>query len=94
MTKRRNQRIVAPELFLLRGQFVAVTGRIESVTVETSDDPQKIDHVWIEVRAGEHGLLQIALSTRSHKSAEAGYDSRVWVGIVTSSWSDLPAAAT
>lgn len=92
MRKDRKQRPVPPELFLLRDRFVSVAGRIESVDVETNDDPGKIDHVWLEVRAGEQGLLQIALNTRSRKNAEAGYDPRVWVGIVTSTWTELPAA--
>ena len=92
MAKQRNQRIVAPELFLLRDRFVAVTGTIESVTPETNIDQRKIDHVWIEVRAGAHGLLQIAVNTHSSKSAEAGYDERVRLGIITSTWTELPAA--
>jgi hypothetical protein len=91
MPNERKQRPVPPELFRMRDRFVSVAGPIESVTVETGDDPKKIDHVWLEVRAGEQGLLQIALNTRSRKNAEAGYDPRVWVGIVTSSWTELPA---
>ena len=67
------------EAFELRDQFVVVAGPIESVSVETNDDPRKIDHVWIVVRADEDGLLQIALNTRSCHSANAGYDPRIWV---------------
>ena len=92
MPKNRKQRRVPSKLLVLRDRFVSVAGRIETVTVETSDDPRKIDHVWLEVCAGEQGLLQIALNTRSRKNAEAGYDPRVWVGIITSSWMELPAA--
>ncbi len=92
MAKDRKQRRVPPELFRLRDRYASVAGPIESVTVETGDNPEKIDHVWIEVRAGEQGLLQIALNTRSRKNAEAGYDPRVRVGIVTSNWTELPAA--
>ncbi|MEY2509685.1 MAG: hypothetical protein QOE26_448, partial [Verrucomicrobiota bacterium] len=69
-----------------------LAGTIESVIVETNADPEKIDHVWIDLRAAEHGLLQITLNTRSWKSVKAGFDPRVRLGIVTSTWTELPAA--
>ena len=92
MPKERKQRLVPSELFRLRDRYAFVAGPIESVNVETNDDPGKVDHVWMKIRAGEQGLLQIAISTRSRKNAEAGYDPRVWVGIVISNWTELPAA--
>ena len=70
MPKDRKRRLVSPDLFRLRDRFVSVAGPIESVTVETGEDLRKIDHVWIEVRAGAQGLLQIALNTRSRQNAE------------------------
>jgi hypothetical protein len=92
MPKRKNRSSVPTKLFELRDQFVVVAGTIESVSVETNDDPRKIDHVWIAVRAGGDGLLQIALNTRSRQSADAGYDPRIWVGMATSTWKELPPA--
>lgn len=92
MPNKRKRHSVPPKLFALRDQFAVVAGPIESVSVETNDDPRKIDHVWIEVRAGEDGLLQIALNTRSCQSAEAGYDSRISVGVAATTWEELPEA--
>lgn len=60
--------------------------------MEANDDPRKIDHVWTEVRAGEDGILQIALNTRSCQSAEAGYDPRISVGVAVTTWEEFPEA--
>jgi hypothetical protein len=92
MRNTRKRPAIPPELFVLRDRFVMLAGTIESVIVETNTDPQKIDHVWIELRAGDHALLQITLNTRSWKSVMAGFDPRVRLGIVTSTRTELPLA--
>src|SRR4051812_4935985 len=92
MRKRKERIKIPPKLFLLRDKFVSVAGTVESVVVETAHDPEKIDHVWLTVRAGADGLLGITLNTRSAKSRKAGYDPRVRVGVTTSAWTELPAA--
>ena len=92
MRKRRQRAKVPPKLFLLRDKFVSVAGTVESVVVETANDPEKIDHVWLTVRAGADGRLGITLNTRSAKSRKAGYDPRVRVAVITSAWTELPAA--
>ena len=56
MRKRRERAKVPPKLFQLRDEFVSVSGTVESVTVETAHDPEKIDHVWLTIRAGADGL--------------------------------------
>lgn len=83
---------VPDQLFAFRDQFVSVAGKIVSVAVETDSDPRKIDHVWITVDAGEFRRLQISLSTMSRQSRAAGVDDRVRVGVISSHWSELPAA--
>ena len=75
-----------------RGEFVSVAGGIESCLVETSRHPSKIDHVWIDVRAGAAGLIRVTLNTCSLNNRDAGFDSRVRLGSVVSPWSELPAA--
>ena len=60
--------------------------------METSHDEEKIDHVWIDIRAGEHGPLRISLSTSSQISRNAGLDPRLRLGIVPSTWTELPTA--
>jgi len=69
-----------------------VAGPVGAVVIEVSDRPEKIDHVWINVLAGAAGTLSIALSTCSRQSRAAGFDPRIWVGTVASTWSELPAA--
>ena len=44
-------------------RYVSVAGEIASVAIESGDDPSKVDHVWINVRAGEYGRVQVSLST-------------------------------
>ena len=74
------------------GEFVRLSGEIAGVVIETSDRPEKVDHVWIDVRAGEFGTLRISLSTCSRQSRAAGFDPRIWLGTVRSLWSELPVA--
>ena len=62
------------------------------VLVETSERPEKIDHLWIDLSAGSEGILRVSLSTYSRQSHAAGVDPRVWLGIVDSTWRELPAA--
>lgn len=63
---------------------------MESVLVETSEQPSNIDHVWLDVQAGEAGRLRISLSTSSRQSRVAGFDPRVWLGIAKAGWINLP----
>ena len=79
-------------VFALRDQYVAVAGEIASVVIEQEEDPRKVDHVWIEVRAGEFGRVEISLSTASRQSRALGFDPRVRVGFVRSRWKELPPA--
>ena len=88
LTRRRRAH---PEHLRRRGQFFTVVGEIESAIVETSIDPRKVDHIWINVRAGADGLIRIALNTCSLKNRDAGFDSRVRLGSVVSPWHELPA---
>ena len=76
----------------LQDRYVTVVGEVAAVAVEEEEDERKIDHVWITVRAGEFGRLQISLSTCSRQSRAAGFDARIRVGILTSRWEELPPA--
>ena len=78
--------------FALRDRYVTVAGEIASAVVEQEEDERKIDHVWITVRAGEFGRVDISLSTLSRQSRALGFDSRVRVGILRSTWTELPTA--
>ena len=79
-----------PHLIALQDHYVTVAGEIAAVAIESNPDHRRIDHVWITVRAGEFGRVQISMSTCSRQNAAAGFDPRLRVGIITSTWSDLP----
>ena len=76
----------------MRDRFVTVAGEVASVTIEQEEDERKIDHVWITVRAGDFGRVEISLSTASRQSRALGFDPRVRVGVVRSAWTELPPA--
>ena len=73
-------------------QFVRGAGEIVRFESERDPDPAKIDHFWITIRAGRFGLLLISISTCSLKHAAAGFDPRMRVGVIGSSWRQLPAS--
>jgi hypothetical protein len=77
-------------LTALQDRYVRLAGEVASVAIETADDDSKIDHVWITVRAGMVGRLQISMSTCSRHNRAAGFDPRVRVGTIESAWSELP----
>ena len=89
---RRQRRRLPEHIFQLRDEYVSVAGEVASVLVETDEDPRKVDHVWIQVRAGEFGRVQISLSTVSRQSRAAGFDPRVFVATITTQSPELPAA--
>ncbi len=76
--------------FALRDRYVVVAGEVASAVVEEEEDERKIDHVWITVRAGDFGRVDISLSTASRQSRALGFDPRVRVGSIRSSWTELP----
>ena len=73
------------------GKLIRVAGTPVRFEVERHSDQKKIDHVWLHVKAGDHGPIRISLNTWSLKSFESGYDPRIRVAIVTSRWRKLPA---
>ena len=78
--------------FALRDRYVVVAGEIAAAVVEQEEDERKIDHVWITVRAGDFGRVDISLSTASRQSRALGFDPRVRVGTIHSRWDELPDA--
>ena len=57
---------------------------------ETDNVASNIDHFWITIGVGHGESLRIALSTHSRQNAAAGFDPRVRVGLITSTWRQLP----
>ncbi len=90
MLRRGARHHLPPALLELRDQYVTVAGEIAAVAIEKEEDERKVDHVWITVRAGAIGRMQISLSTCSRQSRAAGFDPRVRVGSIRAEWSELP----
>lgn len=74
------------------GEFVRVAGPPISYIIERKLNIGRIDHLIILVKAGNSGAIEIALSTYSLQSLNAGYDPRIRVAVVSSSWGALPPA--
>ena len=77
---------------LKHGDLVHLTGTPLAFAAETDRVPANIDHFWISVGIGACEPLRIALSTHSRQNAAAGFDPRIRIGIVTSTWTKLPTA--
>jgi hypothetical protein len=72
--------------------MVRAAGEPVAFAAETSKVASNIDHFWITIRMGDLGPLRIALSTHSRQNAAAGFDARLRIGVVTTTWDGLPAA--
>ena len=71
-------------------KFVHVTGVPYTVELEKSDDPLRVDHVWITIEAPPFGRIRASINTLSRFNRDAGFDARVRVGIVTGTWEEKP----
>ena len=79
--------------FALRAdEFVVGAGELVSFEREAGAAPGKTDHFWITIGAGNFGRLRISISTYSLKHAADGFDPRMRVGVMASTWSELPAS--
>lgn len=72
-------------------KFVHVRGVPYVVAVEESADPLKLDHVWLTLEVPPFGRLRAAINTLSRINRDAGFDARVRVGIVSSTYTEKPA---
>jgi len=58
--------------------------------IEPHPNPLKIDHVWLMLDIGLDQPLKLAINTISIRNRDAGFDSRVRVGIHREPYSTLP----
>ncbi len=72
-------------------QLVRLVGIPIVFEIERAVDHKRIDHVWLDVKAGDEGLFRISLNTLSLKSLQSGFDPRIRVAIVPSQWTEIPA---
>ena len=71
-------------------KFVHVRGVPYTVAVEQSDDPLKIDHVWLTLEVPPFGRLRASINTLSRLNRDAGFDQRIRVGIIHSTYTEKP----
>lgn len=71
-------------------KFVHVTGVPYFVDREAANDPTRVDHVLITFEAPPFGRLIAAVNTLSRLNRDAGFDGRVRLGIIRSTWTDKP----
>ena len=74
-------------------KFVHVRGIPYTVAVEESEDPLKVDHVYLNVEAPPFGRLRVAINTLSRLNRDGGFDGRVRVGIIRSTYTEKPTAS-
>lgn len=86
----QRRRHAYPELS--HGDLVHVAGTPISFAAEIDRVPANIDHFWITLGTGTGEPIRLALSTHSRQNAAAGFDPRMRVGIVPSTWNELPVA--
>jgi hypothetical protein len=72
--------------------LVHAAGTSVAFAAEIDRVPANIDHFWITIDVGMVAPIRIAPSTHSRQNAAAGFDARMRLGIVPSSWSELPPA--
>jgi len=89
---RPRQRGAGSYLGFNHGDLVHVAGTPIAFAAEVDRVSANIDHFWItiDLRTGEP--LRISLSTHSRQNAAAGFDPRIRLGGIASSWSELPPA--
>jgi len=58
--------------------------------IERDSDETRVDHVWLDIEAGDEAFFRIALNTWSRSSFASGFDPRMRLAIVPSTWEELP----
>jgi hypothetical protein len=71
-------------------KFVHIIGVPYAVQVEQSEDPARLDHVWLTLEVPPFGRLRVAVNTLSRLNRDAGFDSTVRLGIVASTYGEKP----
>jgi hypothetical protein len=75
---------------LSHGDLVHIAGAPIAFAAEIDRVPANIDHFWITIATGVGEPFRIALSTHSRQNAAAGFDPRMRVGTIASTWTELP----
>ena len=86
---------------LLGAAHCRAVGRPLYAEIEPAVRPERVDHVWLMLDAGDPGgeppslspapVLKLAINTTSLRNRVAGFDPRIRVGIHRETYADLPA---
>jgi len=71
-------------------KFVHVRGVPYTVAHETAENPEDADHIYLTLEVPPYGRLRAAVNTFSRFNRNAGFDPRVRLGIVTSTYEKKP----
>jgi hypothetical protein len=71
-------------------KFVHICGVPYAVALEEAADPADADHIWLTLEVPPYGRLRAAINTFSRLNRNAGFDSRIRVGIVSSTYEKRP----
>src|SRR5205085_9656921 len=88
---RRRQQTRPGYLGLNQGDLVYLAGTPVAFAAEIDRVLANIDHFWITIGIGAGEPIRVALSTHSRQNAAAGFDARMRVGRIASTWGELPA---
>jgi hypothetical protein len=79
-------------LGLNHGDVVHLAGSPIAFAAEIDRVAANIDHFWITLGIGAREPIRVALSTHSRQNAAAGFHPRIRLGLVASTWTELPPA--
>ncbi|MFQ3577426.1 MAG: hypothetical protein SNJ52_00225 [Verrucomicrobiia bacterium] len=74
-----------------RGAAVHAYGRPAGARIEESPEPERVDHVWIDLDVGLEDALVINVNTLSRKNLLGGFDPRVYAARIYQSSVSKPA---
>ena len=92
MPQRRRQQPPRGYPGFSHGDLVHLAGTPIAFAAEIDRVPANIDHFWITIGIGTGEPIRIALSTHSRQNAAAGFDARMRLGLIASTWTELAAA--
>ncbi len=71
-------------------RYRRVAGRPLAVLLEPATDPERIDHVWVTLDLGDGQTLRAVINTMSLRNKAVGFDDRVSLGLVRTTFDELP----
>jgi hypothetical protein len=89
--EREPRAVLAERLRSSPPKFVRIVGSVTHAQLEPATNPEDIDHVWISMDVPPFGRVRAAINTISRISRISGFDPRIRVGVVRSTWEENPA---